>query len=593
MFRSLNGKKEIGCPDEHGCPPISNSRPSFYKISLNFSDEFLATQDSKSQPCKDSFVQNIWGDYYGVVYILTDNNLDKNLPYNMNYIGQTIQRLEKRFYDHLHYPPNKYLGEAVSRYHNKLEIISIGKDAFQTIGGEFTIRVLKKCNTLRELDETEKLYIKKYKTSILDHYYYNNRGIRMPLYGYNVTRGGGGYPSITGDIHHSFKHINKELLKDLLIEGVTADEIARELEISLPTLIDKVKFFWAKEGINSISEARIAFGGRESYLRRVGKAGNSVVGVELNEQELIRKIKEGLFMRELEMYFHVSHSSITNALKELGYNNLTDCREKLGVIDLFRQRQKIFKDRATLRGDQHQDYVEIELEELRLKIMEDIPAEDVAAHFGVSMPTILSRLKEFWSFKNFKEAQIFFIIQPKIDRIIKKNISQEFYGSSNEEIEAEYLKELIYLKCNKSDLAQTFRFGRQGIKNYLNEILKMDFKEANLYYYWKPKIISGFMQNLKISQAIRLLEISTHFVYLGYIWNEEFMEFGQNNNEVYNFLKRIYNYYPKIDLELLERLQDQGFKGKKIDLEFRRKFAPFVSSAEELHLYMENLAYRE
>ncbi len=543
--------------------------------SLNFLDSFATI--------------NAWGDYYGVIYLFIDNNLDGTLPYKMYYSGQTIQNLYRRFYCHLNYPANLYLEMAVKRY-GKLNIIHIDENTFQTDNGEFTIRVLKKCRDLDELNKEEINYISKYKSSILDYYYYDKSGIRRPLYGYNVTRGGGGYPSISGDIHSSFKHVDKSLLKELILEGFTAEEIARELEISLPTLISKVIYFWGSQGITSITEARKAFGGNEAYLNRVGKAGKSVTGVEIDGNLLIQSIREGLFMNELIMFFEVSHDSITKKLNELGYHNLTDAREKLGVMLIFTQRWLNEKDRRTLRGEEHQDYVLINPIELKAKITEGLSAENVAQFFKVSRPTILSRLKDFWSFRNFKQAQIFFLIHPIINRIIGRRLNDEFNELSNEELELEYLKALIYFGYNQGQLSRIYRFGREGIRKYLLLILKKDIEEAMLEYYWKPKIISYIMRDLSMRKLEDELHISSHFVYLEKIWSNIYSQFNQRNHDTFRFLKRFYNYYPKINNDLLSDLHNKGLIGRTLDNYFRQILNSVNLDNHNYHKYVKRLA---
>ena len=55
-------------------------------------------------------------------------------------------------------------------------------------------------------------------------------------------------------------------------------------------------------------------------------------------------------------------------LKELGYDNLTDARIKLGAMETFRERWEINKDASSLRGSDHQDYIHIDKENAREKI---------------------------------------------------------------------------------------------------------------------------------------------------------------------------------------------------------------------------------
>jgi len=269
---------------------------------------------------------------YGVIYLLIDNNIDNGQKYKMFYIGQTIQTLKKRFYCHINYSTNKYLREAFGRYNKKLSFIKIDNQTLQTRGGEFTLKAIKRCKDIEELNEFEKFFINKYKTCVLDHYFFGIGGKRRPLYGYNITRGGGGYPAITGEEHGSFIEIDQESLKDLIKRGFSAEEIAKEFEISIPTLISKVEYYWNHLGIGNLRDARKYFGGNENFLKRFGIAARSVVGIELDVPKLIDYIEQGLFLSELEEQLKTSFSTITNHLQKIGYQNLTDARIRLGAM---------------------------------------------------------------------------------------------------------------------------------------------------------------------------------------------------------------------------------------------------------------------
>ena len=69
--------------------------------------------------------QNIWGVFYGVIYILID------IANGFVYIGQTIRTLRDRFKDHLQYPSNKFLKRAFDRYNYNLKIQKISASAEQ------------------------------------------------------------------------------------------------------------------------------------------------------------------------------------------------------------------------------------------------------------------------------------------------------------------------------------------------------------------------------------------------------------------------------------------------------------------------------
>jgi DNA invertase Pin-like site-specific DNA recombinase len=172
----------------------------------------------------------------------------------------------------------------------------------------------------------------------LDHYFIGIDGKRKPLYGYNISRGGGAYPAISGEEHGSFIKLDQDTFKELLKRGFSAEEIAREFDISIPTLINKIKFYWKYLGIENVHDARAYFGGNQAFLDRFGTVAKSVVGVELNIPKLIDFIDQGLFLSELEEEFKTSFSTITNHLQKIGFKNLTEARIRLGVMENFKKK---------------------------------------------------------------------------------------------------------------------------------------------------------------------------------------------------------------------------------------------------------------
>ncbi len=85
---------------------------------------------------------NFWGEFYGVIYILIDQNKDKSLDHEMYYIGCTIRSLRIRFLEHIRTSDNKYLQNAFERYNKDFEVITVDEKFSQTDGGEFTIQVI-------------------------------------------------------------------------------------------------------------------------------------------------------------------------------------------------------------------------------------------------------------------------------------------------------------------------------------------------------------------------------------------------------------------------------------------------------------------
>lgn len=89
------------------------------------------------------------------------------------YVGQTIQPLEKRFYNHCH--ANSAIGNAIRKYKPKI----------------FRCEILKCCATKAELDAWENFFIAVLKT-------------KSPL-GYNLTDGGEGAVDLKRTPEHCAK----------------------------------------------------------------------------------------------------------------------------------------------------------------------------------------------------------------------------------------------------------------------------------------------------------------------------------------------------------------------------------------------------
>ncbi len=565
------------------------SRKEYFLQELNNNNSKV--ENIKEINRNTSFILKNWGEYYGVIYILIDNNKDNTLKYKMLYIGQTIQKLKIRFYSHINYSPNKYLREAFGKYGKTFSILKIDNKTLQTTGGEFTMKVIKKCKDLDKLNKYEKFFIKKYKSCVLDHYFIGKDGKRRPLYGYNISRGGGGYPAITGEEHGSFIHIDQDSLKDLLKRGFSAEEIAREFEISIPTLISKVEYYWKHLGIENLRDSRAKFGGNKAFLDRFGIAAKSVVGVELDIPKLIDLIEQGLFLSELEEELGTSFSTITKHLQKIGFKNLTDARIRLGAMETFRRRWIQKKASATLRGSDHQDYIQIIKEDIIKIIKLDRSPKEIADYFGVSRPTILSRLNEYWGV-NFYEAKRLFKIYPKVDKILGENIISSISECAISDIDIIYLQSLIYAGFNMTQIALIYERGVKWMHEFMTEILDIDFtphmyfQSAKDLFYWKPRIINAIMADYKISDIVRELHVTTYFRELCRIWKKEYDEFNQNNDNLYKYLKRFYLFYPFMDKELLINLIAENKSSTEIDEEYKRKWGAYGYTDLEYHKFL-------
>lgn len=143
----------------------------------------------------------------GKIYII------KNLINNKVYIGQTIQKLSKRFNGHCCYSKtdksiNMYIKRAIHKY---------GRE-------NFSIELLEECN-IEDLNQREQYWIKKYDS-------YNN--------GYNLTLGG--QDSNYFSLHRLENTIDIKKFKDYIIEfKPLASEVAKHFGISKCSVYNLIK----------------------------------------------------------------------------------------------------------------------------------------------------------------------------------------------------------------------------------------------------------------------------------------------------------------------------------------------------------------
>jgi hypothetical protein len=222
--------------------------------------------------------------------------------------------------------------------------------------------------------------------------------------------------------------------------------------------------------------------------------------------------------------------------------------------------------------------------------------EEIANYFGVTRPTILSRLKEFWDV-NFYQALRLFKIYPNIDKMLGVDIISNIRECTITDIDTIYLQTLIYNGFNMTEIAFIYERGLKWMRKFMIDILDIDFT-PNLYFqsaqnlfYWKPRIINAIMEDYKITDIIKKYHVTTHFRELGRIWTKEFNEFNQNNEKLYNFLKRFYIFYPFINNEVLIDLVNQNKNSKEIDEEYKTILGAFGYSDSDFHKFLKRCKF--
>lgn len=501
--------------------------------------------DEPEQNFLNVFTGSVWDNYYGVIYLLTDTNIDGALPNKMYYIGVTIRKLRRRFLEHLRSTGNRYLEKAFNRYHKNFKVNTTNENFSSTDGNEFTIEAIDTAKDFIELGEKEICFINKYKTFIYDNFTLINNEF-IPLYGYNLTRGGYSRPALYGFLSPRYINIPRDEFKRLITLGYRTQELASEFSIALSTVHAKIIEFWEDQGINNINSARKAFGGWEAFKSR----GN----INVNLEELIQMIEEGAFMHEICDKLGVSKIVIEHRLKQLGAMDLTHARFIFGGMEIYKIRLENIYEETLLKynkGELNYQYVPIPKNELKDLIEKGFNEYEIAKKYNTSNITIRTRVKEYWGLTLF-EAILLFRIFKLIDESYLERLIQE--RLSVIDIERLFYIKLIFRGHTPTSISKYFGFTRTAISNRIKKSLGMTFNDAQEIYFYKPRIIEAIKNGARNAVDIaNLLEVKSHNTVVSHmkkIWHSEFLnlydlDYPKNAprhfNNLFHYLVRFYN----------------------------------------------------
>jgi len=480
--------------------------------------------------------------HYGIIYKITDNRTGKV------YIGQTIRSLKVRFLEHLNNPPNKYFKEAVNHYGDiKFNVIRISSNLLRTKGGQFTIEEILKTSNITEHNKVEIEQIKAYRSCVLDYYMIKNNKL-VPLYGYNINRGGGGYTPLRGKLSPSYKKIDKKLLKKLIMQGFFLSEIARELEISTNTVEKKIKEFWNSQNISTLTESRIAFGGMELYRSRMSDIAqkSSPYYKEITNNQFIELIKRGFSVPEIQESLNISRGSIYLKLQNIGFDGISSARDHFGATETFEERYKQKHYNSVLSGTSHPDYIEVDEDLFKHLIEKGKDYKSIAEELSISERTVYDKSIELWGLTLPQAYRVFRIYPRIVENCLEfdDNYLVELLdgGLSIEEIDKEFLIKLIGSGYKKNDLINLYGFSHDWMTRWIQDNLNMDLYRAKDEYWWKPRIIYLF----KIGYSARKMrEISksiigkhvTHDI-ITRIWAKDYEIYGK---DIFMKLKKRYS----------------------------------------------------
>jgi len=487
---------------------------------------------------------------YGAVYLLTDERTNKV------YIGQTIRDILIRFAEHLCVPCNQYLRKAIKYYIEKdinLRIIKVSENFARTENNAFTIELIGYASNQDELNEKEIEEIKRRKSCVLDYFAIKDNEI-IPLYGYNVTRGGTHRGLVLSDKKSAeFNFIQETELKNLIKRGLFISEIAMEFGVPDQIIYSKIQEFWAKFGIYLIDDARNHFGGKETYNSRVRHfVSRTKSEMDTIDQKSLIKfeklIREGFSTSEIKMEMEINHTTLYAMLKVIGFNTFASVRDAFGVNDIYNERMSEKKIRVVRKGETHSQWIDLD-EKLFIKLIrKQLNYTEMASRLNIRERTLYEKSYAILGI-SLPEAKRIYQLYPKVEKILldKKVIDESYLqdwitsGLSVKEIDQEMLKLLISLGYDKKDIESLFGWDHFHMTRWIPEILKMNFYRARDEYWWKPRIIWLFNQGYSARQ---MRDISkdligryvTHDVIVR-IWAEDYARYGSNLN------KHLYSLY--------------------------------------------------
>lgn len=488
-----------------------------------------------------------WNDCYGVIYLLTDNNIDGFWKHRMFYVGQTVQELRSRFRQHLNYP-NFLLEIALNRYGKSFNIREITSEHLQTYGGEFSIQVIGKAYNDEELNHLEIQEIKNYQSCYLDYFTVDQSGSIIPLYGFNIERGGMQKRAyLYGPLSPVYIDIDPDHLKHLISLGMTANEMQEELGVSESTLRERIREFWGYDGFN---EARKYLGSYELFRKRVNKrrSDNQLEDKQLDELEKL--LIQGHMLHEIAEKLKISTKTIYNWLGDLGYDNLTEAYEDLGSVEIHAQRENAYRSNSRARGADLPHYIELEKAQITAMIKAGLSVKEMVKELSkqgveIAENTLGRKIQESFGFM-YRDLHKIIFLYPKLDRYLGvnhlKSLLQE--GFSGDEILKFYLEVLIAKGLSLNEISQLYGLANSSSLSYWLKKLNTSYREMKYKFFYKPRIIRSLQSGISSIEEMTKFFPDTGVKQLTsaikYNWEEELKMFNNDTRSLMRYISDIY-----------------------------------------------------
>lgn len=531
----------------------------------------------ESNDSKTTFMAsyNIWGAFYGVIYMLTD------VANKLVYIGQTIRSLRNRFRYHLKYPSNKFLKHAFDRYGYELKIqkITASKDQISTTNGEFVVNVIRRCKNSKELNEAEKEEIKRHKSCVKD-YHIIVGGEIIPLYGYNVDRGGRRKYPTYGPEHPLYIRIEENILIELIKKGFFLTEIAKEFNVSANTISRRICDLWHEDGIRNLGDAREYFGGAELYnIRKNNKIKNAhhMQRILTNYQTFLDKDEFQDFL-DNDLTADEIDEIVLPLLLNIGFSS-SIIGEMVGLPEshAIASRYRDVLDMNYLEARDHYYFKP----RIVTMLKDGLSTKDLYSFFNqnynhhkapkvksgrVGISNAIRRIwnKEYDEFKcramdegkwnkstspfDYNRLQFthfyhylirIYHLYPKMNVELADLITES--ELSTKEVDKEFLIFLVQIGKGLGEIAEKYNSTYDVFRKWFKRVLGMNYNNAKDEYFWKPKLLPLIKKHdpinamTNIAKKLNIPDTTIRQV-IKRIWKDEFEQFGSLRT-LLNYLK--------------------------------------------------------
>ena len=364
----------------------------------------------------------------------------------------------------------------------------------------------------------------------------------IPLYGYNIDRGGRGLHPSYGPDHPLYLNIKEKPLIQLIMRGYFLSEIANEFNVSIKTISRRIYDLWHIKGIENISDARRYYGGFKLYKNRMdNKIKNShhmnriiqYYPTFLKKYQYNKFLKDELSADEIDeivlpLLIYVGHSAA-----EIGL--------KVGLQD-SKLMAKRFQEILNMSFSEARDQYFFKPRLVYL-LRKGIKSTQIVDHFNqkVKKPFRMTRvgiynaMRRIWKreYDEFTERAMnegkwnkemspfdynrlqfahfyrylirLYHLYPKMNGELAELLTES--ELSTKEVDKEFLIFLIQFGYTLEEIAKKYNSNYDVFRRWLKKVLGMNYNNAKEEYFWKPRILSIIKTYDPIPTVARIAKI--------------------------------------------------------------------------------------